>query len=363
MTVDHGSKNKSCDSGCNLNESDSPNSSETCGNFDFKLRSSGVKIVHHNVNHILNKLDQIRLLISSSNPSIDMYGVCETFLSDDVLDQELYIEGFTMVRADRPGGKGGGIIVYVRDAFEFVRRSDIDCLGIETIWIELIVPYTRNVLLGFVYRPPSSLVDWNERFEQQISKVCSEGKKSIVLGDFNVDTLKQERYDHLDNLMTSYGYKQMITVPTRIVEDTSTIIDHIYVSDESKVLEVSVPDISLSDHFPIGITWCLSSYKECTNMDNPHKLITYRDTKGLNVDSYIYDLVNANWPASGDHGNLDSQLNEFCELFQTVTDLHVPLKQKRVKQTEQPKWITREILDAIHKRDTLRRQGPSVEYR
>ena len=161
------------------------------------------------------------------------------------------------------------------------------------------------------------------------------------------------------------AFEQMITVPTRITEDNSTIFDHIYVSDESKVLEVSVPDISLSDHFPIGITWCLSSYKECTNMDRRHKLITHRDIKGLSVDtcSYIYDLVNANWPASGDHGNLDSQLNEFCELFQTVTDLHVPLKQKRVKRTLQPKWITREILDAIHKRDTLRRQGPFVEYR
>jgi len=49
---------------------------------------------------------------------IDISGVAETFLNDDVMQDEINIEGYTIFRTDRCSfreGKGGGVILYVNN--------------------------------------------------------------------------------------------------------------------------------------------------------------------------------------------------------------------------------------------------------
>ena len=103
----------------------------------FSLKCKGFEIVHHNVHHILNKMDQMRPLLSSIK--IDIYGACETFLVNNVSNNELNIQGYNVVRADRIGSRGGGIVVYIRDCYKFIHRDDLNLLGIETIWIKVIL--------------------------------------------------------------------------------------------------------------------------------------------------------------------------------------------------------------------------------
>ena len=129
-----------------------------------------------------------------------------------------------MVRADR--FQGWGFV----DCYKFIHRDDLNLLGIETIWIEVILSNRKNLLIGFVYRPPSSLISWYEQFDHQVNQVgtiinCD----AIIMGDFNVDTNQFDKYARLDSLMTSYGYKQVITMPSM-----ASIIDHAYVTNVNK---------------------------------------------------------------------------------------------------------------------------------
>ena len=117
-------------------------------------------------------------------------------------------------------------------------------------------------MIGFVYRPPSSLImnSWYEQFDHQVNQVgTSINCDAIIMGGFNVDANQFDKYARLDSLMTSYGYKQVITTPTRVTDDTASIIDHAYVNNVNKVIETAVADIAISDHSPIGITWCFSA--------------------------------------------------------------------------------------------------------
>ena len=112
------------------------------------------------------------------------------------------------------------------------------------------------------------------------------------MGDFNVDANQFDTYARLDSLMTSYGYKQVITMPTRVTDDTASIIDPAYVTNVNKIREDSVSDIAFSDHSLIGITWCFSaSHKDRpSSIRNIHKSISYRSTKNFNINHYIYDF-------------------------------------------------------------------------
>ena len=81
-------------------------------------------------------------------------------------------------------------------------------------------------MCGCVYRHPKTDIDELTNYIC-ISKISKEKKVSFIAGDFNVDLLKYEcssKHQHFLNMMTSSGFLQ----PTRISEQSSTVIDNIY---------------------------------------------------------------------------------------------------------------------------------------
>ena len=49
----------------------------------------------------------------------------------------------------------------------------------------------------------------------------------------------------------SFGLSQLITEPTRVTSITSTLIDHIYASNEDYISAADVKSLGVSDHFAI----------------------------------------------------------------------------------------------------------------
>ena len=85
----------------------------------------------------------------------------------------------------------------------------------------------------------------------------------------------------------SLGLSQLVTQPTRVTTNTSTLIDHIYSSHEDNLSKVSVCKIGISDHFAVVCIRKLnSSYK-----NNSHKSITYRSFKRFEETNFLNDLA------------------------------------------------------------------------
>ena len=81
----------------------------------------------------------------------------------------------------------------------------------------------------------------------------TEGFEIILIGDFNINYLNcsNKKWLHLVEL---FDLKQMITTPTRVTQNTSSIIDHLYCSSPDYISDCFVPKYSISDHFPICFT-------------------------------------------------------------------------------------------------------------
>ena len=132
------------------------------------------------------------------------------------------------------------------------------------------------------YRPPSEPVASIEKFEQVLQYLENEDKEIILLGDINYDLLRKESPIHnrtdpfasdygdqgaacsenssankVLELYNAYGLKQLINEPTRETLSTSTLIDHVAVSDHRKIVESGVLKIALSDHYMI---YCVRKY-------------------------------------------------------------------------------------------------------
>ena len=87
---------------------------------------------------------------------------------------------------------GGGIIVYVRNDIRAKRREVLETNEISCLWLEITPDKSKSFLVGNMYRPPDSKIEYNDRFEEFIVTVLNEEKEFILLGDFNKKLLNAD---------------------------------------------------------------------------------------------------------------------------------------------------------------------------
>ena len=253
----------------------------------FGLIKRGLRIANLNVCHILNKVDEIKILLSEKR-SVDILGICETFLNSDVTDELITVDGFNFERKDREGKSGGGILVYLSQSLNYKRRTDLEG-EIETIWLEISLPNSKPILYCSAYRPPSAPVAWVDLFTKQIEHASCSGYEIIISGDMNIN-LMQDPPKYWSDALEMFNFTQVVSCPTRVTDNSGTLIDHIYTNRSENIAEVNVPTIAMSDHFPVCVT---RSTKNNLNK-NTHITIEYRDYKQFDDIAYLSELANVN---------------------------------------------------------------------
>lgn len=318
----------------------------------------GLKILHLNIHYFYPKFDEIKLLMSD-NSDIDIAGFCETFLSDNFLENGFILQNYQIFRKDRPTN-GGSLLLYVKNCFPCVRRLDLECNELEIVWVEVCMSKQRPFLQGYVYRPPSAPKSWTENYMNILEKVVCLNIETIITGDFNINLLSQNsQSDNWMNINRAFNLTQLVTEPTRITSVSQTLIDHVYTNCPVHIKCISVPKLSLSDHFPVCIT-----RKTAKTSEGPlHKLITYKSNKNFNKREFLSDLESQPWNTLEIFDDPNDALDLFSKHFLDTLNRHAPLKTKRVKLTNQPDWYNEDIKEAMKQRDQLKKTGDQEAYK
>ena len=151
-------------------------------------------------------------------------------------------------------------MLYFRSSLNCNRKKEIEISNIETLWSEITFPNSKSFLLCTIYRPPNVSCDWIDLFEAELSITQATGLEIILIGDFNINFLNCSNKKWL-NLVELFDLKQMITTPTRVTQNTSSLIDHLYCSNTENISDCFVPNYSISDHFPICFSRKIKSYR------------------------------------------------------------------------------------------------------
>ena len=129
-------------------------------------------------------------------------------------DGEISIDNYSIVRRDR-NRTGGGVCVYIRYYFAFSIRPDLQQHNDEVLFIELLLPKTRPILIGTIYRPPKQN-EFLEHFEELLSNTRSD-EEIVILGDFNICCMKASSSNKAYmNILKLFSFQQIISEPTRI---------------------------------------------------------------------------------------------------------------------------------------------------
>ena len=108
-------------------------------------------------------------MLNSTENDIQLLGLSESKLKANRPSNHFAIRNFQLFRRDRILSadipeQGGGIIVYVKDDINSVRRSDLECDDIQCIWSEIFQKNSKTFLVCIIYRHPHEGIQWNELF-------------------------------------------------------------------------------------------------------------------------------------------------------------------------------------------------------
>ena len=93
-----------------------------------------------------------------------------TFLDDNILSNEISIDGFNVERRDRTRN-GGGVLLYISNMYRYTRRYDYESSDLEIVCIQLHLNHQKDMIVIGVYRPPSSGISCFDKLSDELEVI------------------------------------------------------------------------------------------------------------------------------------------------------------------------------------------------
>jgi hypothetical protein len=239
--------------------------------------------------------------------------------------------------------------MYIRNNIAFNPREDLRSEDNENVWIEVLLPKTKPIIVGTCYRPPKQCYhDFLNSLEQSLAKTEYDSEK-IVLGDFNISFGHKSTaiFKNYSNVLSIFNMTQLIDSPTRVTDHSSTILDHILCNKNERICQSGTIDIGISDHSAIYCT-----RKVVRGMLKDNNSVKIRSMKNYNKDTYVKMLNDVNWSDICQTKDVNQAWLKFKGTLSDIIDSIAPVKEVKIRTNTEP-WMSSEILEMIAVREDL----------
>ena len=204
-----------------------------------------ISIANINIRSVRNKTQYMQTF----SEDFDIVTVTESHLDETIDVNSVKLDYFAKpLRRDR-SRSGGGILIYVKEGILCTPKPELQNEIDETLWAE--ISYKgKTFLLCCTYRPEWTRVQYWDRLNHAISLAYERNQNIVITGDMNCD-LQVTNNNKLIDTMRLFNLTNVINKPTRVTENSSTLLDPIIVSDSMQV--------SLSDVFTVP--WQISDHR------------------------------------------------------------------------------------------------------
>ena len=163
-------------------------------------------MLHLNARSLNRNLDSIKLLLQSLEHTCSFIGICESWLRPNTNSPSMFdIEGYTLLRADRCDGRGGGVALYFENGISFKLLDNMPEIShCETLSIEVNNGSKhKSTAIGVIYHPPGTPVDqFSLKTDQYIHTMSENQRQVYLMGDFNINLLLNENEISDNNFIT-----------------------------------------------------------------------------------------------------------------------------------------------------------------
>ena len=314
-------------------------------NLDYHL-----SFVQYNVQSIAPKLD----ILHAELHAFDILAFTETWLSASTLTNDLLFQSYhPPERKDRVEDRHGGVMLYVKEGLHYRRRQDLEPKGIECLWIEIINKH-KHVLFGLFYRPPNSDANYYSTIEDSIHLAVDTGLNDIIVtGDFNFNLLSAQTSRKIEYFCTQFSLYQSIDQPTHFTENSSSLLDIIFIHNKDHLILSGVGDPFLDQqlryHCPIYGIFRFAKPK----LKSFTRQIWNYDQGDFNL--LRTKATNTDWESLRDN-DINVYANNFTNHILYIAKECIPNRVIRVRPSDPP-WLTTYIKRFIRKRKRAYRKA------
>ncbi|ELT99661.1 hypothetical protein CAPTEDRAFT_204408 [Capitella teleta] len=220
----------------------------------------------------------------------------ETWLVDDADVSLLQLPNYQFLWKGASASSHGGVALYIKNNIQYsIMPTSIDSSLWEGIFVEIkMTSLHKDIIIGSVYRPPHNMsedrMNFIEEFSQTLQLFHHNNTDLYIAGDYNFDLLKISHNTstlHYFTSITSSGLDPLITLPTRITDNSHTLIDNIFTNSPQSTSLSGILTTQISDH-----QLCFTSLPIKTNKQTHNKYITITH-RPHNIDELmLLDLQN-----------------------------------------------------------------------
>ena len=157
---------------------------------ESKQENASFSLLHVNARSLLSSFDDLKSLAANSRQTFTAIGISETWLNDNTSDR-VNLPGYNFLSCHRTARSGGGVGLYLRNDLEYRICSECNFSDpniIESLFVEIFVPNSKNIVAGVVYRSPNqNLSLFLDKFNEILSTISKNNRHCYIMGDYNID--------------------------------------------------------------------------------------------------------------------------------------------------------------------------------
>jgi len=310
--------------------------------------------MYTNLDTFNNKRTELQARISIVSP--DIIGITEVNPKSakwTLNHADLQVQGYSLF-ADL--GRRG-VALYVKESMrtcEIIPKDPCD----DTVWCEIRINNKERLLVGVVYRSPSSTEEDNRKLISLINEMaCMKHKSLLIMGDFNYPDIDwatltadegRQAVEFLENCR-EWFLCQHVMKPTRYrTQQTANVLDLVFTNEESMINEIKYEEpIGKSDH--LCLVWSLKS----DVLGSDTAVVKYLFSKG-DFQAMRRELAGEPWEELLIDKPVDEQWNIIKDRIHMARDKFIPHNNYRggAKSAGKPKWMDERVMARIRRKKT-----------
>ena len=314
--------------------------------FNRKIRhreyqSDCLSMVHLNIKSISSKISNFVAYLENLDLSFSIIALSETWLTQD--NKDCYgIPGYNHVALPRHGRIGGGVSLFLNENIEYKElHASTSEASIEALFVEITL-HNKKYVVGVVYHPPNTNIrTFTEILSEKLDIINSNNLPTYLLGDYNADLLKYDLHKptagFLD-MMFAHSFIPLINRPTRITDETSTLIDNIYtnVLNLNNCTMQGILSPNISDHEAIFHLHYMQNNER--NVQDEYILIRKRGDK--NYQQYSNEVNNFDWDKVNQYNTCQSAFTFFSTTLRGIYNKAFPVTKVKKRYKNRLPWLT-----------------------
>lgn len=307
-----------------------------------------------NANSLRARGDEIRHSIDTQGP-FQVICITESWLSLDVPDSVVSLQGYKIIRNDR-NTHGGGVAMYILESIptQIITNSVQNWKGkpgvIEYLMCELEIAGYDPIFMAVIYRPPNAPFG---DFSNILGNNMKGYTHKIITSDFNADQLSfSGDANYVRSLIKDNSLQLIQHGVTHSTANSSTWLDLWMVDSMDNIISYSKSASPIAaGHHSISFMMSLQIITTQAKTIESRPLDKLTSTAGQQL------FHSLNWDGTvQDNAHLDMNINKFSTSFIEKIDDRVPVKLITVNIRKYAPWMTENLNTETKKVQALYRK-------